>query len=205
MSKPIGGVVKMYGGVGPNYFDGGVLIGDAGSFADPMTGEGNSLRAWNSALIASSTLLEALELGRFDAGFWPISSGTFDLISTLACFFPWFLRCVMRNWHFREFWMRSALRGSERAMVGPGILPVSPEPDLRGLNVHPLGIFRQVGTSILRYFGEGAMLALLRRDSAGGRSAHGHECLETSPLWQSAWKRSVGPTRIGMRPGCRMS
>ena len=68
VSKPIGGVVKMYGGVGPNHFDGGVLIGDAGSFADPMTGEGIT-QGMESALIASPILLRALELGRFDAAF----------------------------------------------------------------------------------------------------------------------------------------
>ena len=39
-AAPIGGIVKTYGGHGRNHFERGVLIGDAGSFVDPMTGEG---------------------------------------------------------------------------------------------------------------------------------------------------------------------
>ena len=45
---PIGGIVKTYGGAGRNHFDGGVLIGDAGSFVDPMTGEGITPALWPS-------------------------------------------------------------------------------------------------------------------------------------------------------------
>ena len=41
LCKPaIGGIVKTYGCAGPNFFDRGLLIGDAGCFVDPMTGEG---------------------------------------------------------------------------------------------------------------------------------------------------------------------
>ena len=49
---PIGGIVKTYGAAGPNHFDGGVLVGDAGSFVDPMTGEGIT-PAMESALLAA--------------------------------------------------------------------------------------------------------------------------------------------------------
>ena len=36
----VGGVLKIYGGAGPYHFDGGLLVGDAGCFVDPLTGEG---------------------------------------------------------------------------------------------------------------------------------------------------------------------
>ena len=65
-APPIGGIVKTYGSAGPNHFDGGVLIGDAGSFVDPITGEGIT-PAMESALLATPVLVAALEAGRFDA------------------------------------------------------------------------------------------------------------------------------------------
>src|SRR5258708_14352476 len=68
VGKPVGGVVKTYGGIGRNHTDGSVLIGDAGAFWDPMTGEGIT-PGMESALIAASTILESLEQGRFDAAF----------------------------------------------------------------------------------------------------------------------------------------
>ena len=58
-APPIGGIVKTYGAAGPNHFDGGVLVGDAGSFVDPMTGEGIT-PAMESALLASPILVDAL-------------------------------------------------------------------------------------------------------------------------------------------------
>ena len=59
---PIGGIVKTYGGAGPNYFDRGLLIGDAGCFVDPMTGEGIT-PAMESALIAAQVVLDVLSNG----------------------------------------------------------------------------------------------------------------------------------------------
>ena len=63
--QPIGGVVKTYGGAGRNYFHGGVLIGDAGSFADPMTGEGIT-PAVRVRASGRAVLMRALEAGHFD-------------------------------------------------------------------------------------------------------------------------------------------
>src|SRR5262249_52786824 len=68
LGPPIGGIVKTYGGAGRNYFSGGVLIGDAGSFVDPMTGEGIT-PAMDSALLASNVIVDALSAGRTDAEF----------------------------------------------------------------------------------------------------------------------------------------
>ncbi len=187
ISKPIGGVVKMYGGVGPNYFDGGVLIGDAGSFADPMTGEGIT-QGMESALIASSTLQRALELGRFDAAFLANFERAFRSYFDPSMLFLGFCASVMRNWHFREFWMRSALRGCERAMADRDFARIAGA-GFGGLNVHPLGILQQVGASILRYLGEGTMNTL--RNLVNPGSTWDETMLEDFVAWQSAWKKST--------------
>jgi menaquinone-9 beta-reductase len=186
-SKPIGGVVKMYGGAGANYFNGGVLIGDAGSFADPMTGEGIT-QGMESALIASSTLLRALELGRFDAAFLANFERDFRSYFDPGSLFLSFCAVVMRNWHFREFWMRSARRGCERAMADGDFARIAGA-GFGGLNVHPLGILQQVAASILRYLGEGAMNTL--RSFVVGSSIGDQAVLEDLVAWQNGWKKSI--------------
>lgn len=186
-SKPIGGVVKMYGGSGANHFEGGLLIGDAGAFADPMTGEGIT-QGMESALIASSTLLKALELGRFDAAFLANYERDFRSYFDPTMLFLSFCAAVMRNWHFREFWMRSSLRGCERAMTDGGFARIAGAA-FGGLNVHPLGILQHIGTSILRYLGEGTINTLrhLISESPSGRDTMFGDLL----AWQSAWNRSA--------------
>ncbi|MEK9283107.1 NAD(P)/FAD-dependent oxidoreductase [Bradyrhizobium sp. ISRA432] len=187
VSKPIGGVVKMYGGVGPNYFDGGVLIGDAGAFADPMTGEGIT-QGMESALIASSTLLKSLELGKFDASFLATFEREFRSYFDPGMLFLGFCAAVMRNWHFREFWMRSAMRGCERAMASKDFARTAGA-GFGGLNVHPLGILREIGASILHYLSEGALNALRNLVIQG--TIGNQAMLDDLVVWQSAWKSSV--------------
>lgn len=187
VSKPIGGVVKMYGGVGANHFDGGVLIGDAGSFADPMTGEGIT-QGMESALIASSTLLKALELGRFDAPFLASFEREFRSYFDPGMQFLAFCAVAMRNWHFREFWMRSALRGCERATADADFARIAGA-GFGGLNLHPLGILRQVGASILRYLGEGAVSTV--RTILTGAPSRDVAMLEDFTAFQNAWSQSV--------------
>ncbi|MCA1469249.1 NAD(P)/FAD-dependent oxidoreductase [Bradyrhizobium sp. IC3195] len=187
VSKPIGGVVKMYGGAGPNYFDGGVLIGDAGSFADPMTGEGIT-QGMESALIASSTLLRALEAGRFDAAFLAAFERDFRAYFDPGMLFLSFCAAVMRNWHFREFWMRSAMRGCERAMVNKDFARIAGA-GFGGLNVHPLGVLREIGASLLHYLGEGAMNVM--RNVLVHRSVGREAAFTDLVAFRDAWKRSV--------------
>lgn len=187
-SKPIGGVVKMYGGAGPNYFEGGILVGDAGSFADPMTGEGIT-QGMESALIGSRTLLRALELGRFDAAFLSAFEREYRSYFDPGMLLLSFCASAMRNWHFREFWMRSAQRGSERAMANPNFARIAGA-GFGGLNVHPLGILREMGTSILQYVSEGAISTL--RSFVGHGSAGDTSMLEDLFVWQKAWKASAG-------------
>jgi geranylgeranyl reductase family protein len=187
VSKPIGGVVKMYGGAGPNYFDGGVLIGDAGSFADPMTGEGIT-QGMESALIASATLLKALERGRFDAAFLASFERDFRSYFDPGMLFLSFCAAAMRNSHFREFWMRSALRGCERAMADGDFARIAGA-GFGGLNVHPLGILRQIGASILRYLSDGTINTL--RHFISGTPIGAEAMLGDLVAWQNAWKQSV--------------
>jgi len=186
-SKPIGGVVKTYDGAGRNYFDGGVLIGDAGSFADPMTGEGIT-QGMESALIASSTLLSALELGRFDAAFLSKFERDFRSYFDPGMLFLGFYATVIRNWHFREFWIRSTLRGCERAMANEEFARIAGA-GFGGLNVHPLGILRQVGGSVLGYLREGTIQAL--RNVVTGMPIGENAMLADLVAWQSAWKKSA--------------
>lgn len=187
-SKPIGGVVKMYGGAGPNYFDGGILIGDAGSFADPMTGEGIT-QGMESALIGSRVLLQALELGRFDAAFLAGFERDYRSYFDPGMLLLSFCASAMRNWHFREFWMRSALRGSERAMTNASFARIAGA-GFGGLNVHPLGILREMGTSLLQYLGEGAVTAIRGLFVQG--SSGDYSMFEDLLSWQKAWKASDG-------------
>jgi menaquinone-9 beta-reductase len=187
VSKPIGGIVKMYGGIGQNHFDGGVLIGDAGSFADPMTGEGIT-QGMESALIASSTILGALERGRFDAAFLATFERDFRRYFDPGMLFLDFCAALMRNWHLREFWMRSVLRGLQRAQADPDFARIAGA-GFGGLNVQPLAIVQQICWSILRYLGEGTVQAI--GDLFRGSTAAGGGILGDIAAWWSGWRQSM--------------
>lgn len=114
-SKPIGGIVKTYGGGGPNHFAGGILIGDAGCFVDPMTGEGITPAA-ESALLGAAVIADALDQGRTDAAFLSAYERSFRAYFDPAMCYLDFVACMMRNRHFCEFWLRVVARGCELAM-----------------------------------------------------------------------------------------
>lgn len=56
--------IRSYGGAKRNYFERGLLIGEAGCFVDPINGEGIPF-ALDSAHVAARTIREAFRLGRF--------------------------------------------------------------------------------------------------------------------------------------------
>ncbi|MEJ2184968.1 MAG: NAD(P)/FAD-dependent oxidoreductase [Gemmatimonadota bacterium] len=114
-SKPIGGIVKTYGGHGRNRFDGGILIGDAGSFVDPITGEGITPAA-ESALIGADVIVDALEQGRSDAAYLSAYERRFRAYFDPAMCYLDFVACVMRNRHFCDFWLSVVTQGCELAM-----------------------------------------------------------------------------------------
>ncbi len=60
--------IGLYGQAWKNYAPHVLILGDAGSFADPLSGEG-IYGAVESARLAAATALEALVAGRFDEGF----------------------------------------------------------------------------------------------------------------------------------------
>jgi geranylgeranyl reductase family protein len=62
LTPSVGWVIKTYGGARRNYFDRGLLIGDAGCFVDPISGEGTPL-ALETARIASETIDDAFRRG----------------------------------------------------------------------------------------------------------------------------------------------
>ena len=64
VEKPKGWPIKTYGGAHCNFFERGLLIGEAGCFVDPMNGEGIPL-ALESAELAAETISVAFNQGNF--------------------------------------------------------------------------------------------------------------------------------------------
>lgn len=68
LSRVQGWPIGLYGQAFKNYASHVLLLGDAGNFADPLSGEG-IYGAVESARMAAATAVEALREGRFDAEF----------------------------------------------------------------------------------------------------------------------------------------
>lgn len=184
-SRPLGGVVKTYGGAGPNHFDGGVLIGDAGAFADPLTGEGIT-QGMESALIATPTLMAALGESRFDAAFLSGFERDFRAYFDPAMLFLDLWAAMTRNWHFREFWLRATLRGFAEATADDSFARVSGAA-FGGLNLRPIAVVEQVWARIFDHVfqgGPGALADLLAGRLSGGLGGD-------LRAWQGAWTRSL--------------
>jgi geranylgeranyl reductase family protein len=188
-SKPLGGVVKAYGGIDRNHFDGGLLVGDAGSFVDPITGEGIT-QGMESAVIASKTLLAALAEGRFDAAFLARYDDDFRTHFDPTMLYVGFCAAVMRNWHFRELVWRVTRRGFERAnrdaefgrVAGAGF---------GGVDVQPRAILIKLWTAIFGQLARGgaeAVTALLSGKGAGGSA---RDLLGDLSAWERGWRASV--------------
>jgi hypothetical protein len=186
-SRPLGGVVKMYGGVGRNHFDGGLLVGDAGSFVDPMTGEGIT-QGMESAVIASRTVLAALEQGRFDAGFLSRFERDFRRYFDPALLFLDLCAASMRNWHLRDFWLRATLHGFETARADPAFARVAGSA-FGGLNVQPLAIVARVWSNIAAHLVRGGPQAIA--DLLAGRAGRTSGVFGDLVAWERGWRRSI--------------
>ncbi len=68
IATPKGWSIGVYGGASASYFDRGLLIGDAGCFADPLNGEGIPV-AMETAKMASVRIMEAFSASDFSAAF----------------------------------------------------------------------------------------------------------------------------------------
>jgi geranylgeranyl reductase family protein len=186
-SRPLGGVVKMYGGAGRNHFDGGVLIGDAGSFVDPMTGEGIT-QGMESAVIGSRTVLAALEQGRFDAAFLSRFERDFRRYFDPPMLFLDLCAAMMRNWHLRDFWLRATARGFDTARADPMFAQVAGAA-FGGLNVQPLAIVARVWANILTHaVGEGPQAIA---DLLAGRVGRAGGLFGDLVAWERGWRQSA--------------
>ncbi len=128
IGRPVGWPIKTYGGARRNYFDRGLLIGEAACLVDPISGEGIPL-ALESAAIAADTIRDVFRSGDFSerglAGYESRWRARFDpdlKISDLIV-------SMIRNRHLVKLWMtsfevmsRTALDDEQYALKTGGIL-----------------------------------------------------------------------------------
>lgn len=185
--RPVGGIVKTYGGVGPNYFDGGILIGDAGCFVDPMTGEGIS-PAMESALIGSSVIIDSLEQGRFDAAFLSAYQKDFRAYFDPAWNYVDLCAGLMRNKSFSGPWLKAVARGCELAQQDVHFACVGGS-TFGGLKIEPLSIMLNVWKKTAGELTNLGMQSLF--GMIGGNTKPAVEGLGDLAGWQYAWWNSV--------------
>jgi menaquinone-9 beta-reductase len=187
VSKPIGGVVKMYGGAGSNHFDGGVLVGDAGSFVDPMTGEGIT-PGIESALLAAPVLASALEAGDCTASRLAAYETAFRAYFDPSMAFLDFCAEMLRNRHLARPWLRALARGCQVAQLDSDFARTCGS-YFGGLEIRPFDILGQVWLRSM----EDVLMAWPRFVSGGARGEG--ERQGTTPLelldWQVALSRSL--------------
>jgi len=185
-SKPIGGVVKMYGGAGRNHFDGGVLVGDAGSFVDPMTGEGIT-PGMESALLAAPVLAAALQAGDCSAVRLAAYEAAFRAYFDPSMMFLDFCAEMLRNRHLARPWLKALARGCQVAQQDADFAQRCGS-YFGGLEIRPFDILGQAWLHAM----EDVLLAWPRFLSEIGGGARE---LGTSPAdlleWQIALSRSM--------------
>ncbi len=142
LAPPIGGIVKTYGVAGPNHFDGGVLVGDAGCLADPMTGEGIT-PALESALLAADVLTGALQAGDCTRKRLSEYERRFRAYFDPAMVFADLVAALMRNWRLAKPWLKLLARGCEIAQADREFGRVAGA-YFGGLDVHPPGILSHI-------------------------------------------------------------
>lgn len=185
-APPIGGIVRTYGAVGRNRFDGGVLVGDAGSFVDPMTGEGIT-PAMESALLAAPVLAAALESGRTDAEGLAAYETAFRAYFDPAMRFLDLCAALLRNRQLARPWLGALARGCELAQADPAFARTAGG-YFGGLDVRPFGILGRMWVRMV----EDLALAWPRLVTgvAAGRLREGTTVTDLVE-WQAAWTRSL--------------
>jgi hypothetical protein len=184
-SKPIGGVLKMYGGAGPNHFDGGLLVGDAGCFVDPLTGEG-IIPGMESALLAAPVLAGACESGDYSAAGLARYETAFRAYFDPSMMFLDLCAQMLRNRHLTRPWLKAVARGAQIAQQDKAF--AEPGGSFGGLDVRPFDLLGKVWVRSM----EEVLLAWPRSFSgaAGARRQPG-----TSPAdlidWSIAFARSM--------------
>jgi geranylgeranyl reductase family protein len=196
-SKPLGGVVKGYAGIDRNHFDGGVLVGDAGSFADPVTGEGIT-QGMESAVLALPALMEALECGRFEADVLARFDRDFRRYFDPAMQFLGLSAAMVGNRYLAGFWHRANAHGNEEAAHDPDFARISGA-IFGGPALQPLAVSIQMWTRAIERYMEGLSGGALDGVSLARRFALDFKALETgwamskaeNPDWHALWVLDV--------------
>jgi geranylgeranyl reductase family protein len=198
---PIGGIVKTYGGALSNYFRRGLLIGDAGSFVDPMTGEGIT-PAMESALIAAGVIEDALAKGKFGSGALSAYETRFRAHFDPSMVFLDLCAATLRNAHLRGSWLEALANGCAKAQEDPEYARTVGA-CFGGLDVQPAGILSQIWYNLtfeLMTMAFRSSLDLLEgrptRVVASVREMIGWQrdwwsSLLTDPLWHIGWSMDL--------------
>ncbi len=155
--RPIGGVVKTYSGIDRNHFDGGLLIGDAGSFVDPVTGEGIT-HGMELAILALPALEEALARGRYEAADLARFDSDFRRYFDPAMRYLELSAALMSNRRLSAFWLRVGAHGHEEAARDPEFAGLSGS-IFGGPALQPLKASAQIWTRLIARYAEAATSA----------------------------------------------
>jgi len=194
-APPIGGIVKTYGGHGRNHFDRGVMIGDAGSFVDPMTGEGIT-PAMESALLAAPVLEAALREGRFDEARLVEYERAFRAYFDPSMVFLDLCAAMLRNRHLARPWLRALKRGCQLAEADEGFARGAAG-YFGGLDIRPFGILGEMWVQVVRDLA--LVWPRLALDHTAGTSLRDLIDWQTAltrsalrdPLWHMRWAADV--------------
>lgn len=197
----IGGIVKTYGAAGPNYFDRGVLIGDAGSFVDPMTGEGIT-PAMESALLAAKVILTTLQAGNLDSQAFSAYEQAYKSYFDPAMIFVDLCAATLRNPHYWGSWKKALIRGCAIAQRDKAFAETAGA-CFGGLSVNPTGILAEVWKKTaenLMAAGPASVMDLAngRFGSAAAAFAEGAgwmfdslKSITDDPYWHTRWALDV--------------
>jgi geranylgeranyl reductase family protein len=218
VSKPIGGIVRMYGAAGPNHFDGGLLVGEAGRFVDPLTGEGIA-PAMESSLLASKILIAALESGDGSAGSLSAYERAFRAYFDPSMLFLDFCAALSRNRHLAGPWLKALAWGYEVARSDPDFA-LTAGSYFGGTEVRPLSVVGMIWQRSLEpaILGWTRLLGVEARSRRPAVAPAPEDWLEwqvaamrsllSDPAWHARWLSDVqrGWTRVlatGGRPDPR--
>jgi geranylgeranyl reductase family protein len=185
-SRPIGGVVKTYGAAGRNHFDGGVLVGDAGCFVDPLTGEGIT-PGMQSALMAADALSLALATGDHSSAGLASYEARFRAYFDVTMLFQDLSVVMVSNRHLAGPWLKALARGYQMAQWDSSFARVSGS-YFGGLEPRPAAILRQLWGRTMQdvLLAWPRFAATLAADSSS-QATTPRDLLE----WQSAMARSM--------------
>lgn len=198
---PIGGIVKTYGGADGNYFDKGLLIGDAGSFVDPMTGEGIT-PAMESALIAARVILEVLAKKQLDAASFSAYETAYRKYFDPSMIFVDLCAATLRNPHYWGSWKKALERGCALAQRDSKFAATAGA-CFGGMEINPAGVLAEMWMKTaesLMNIGPQSMLELVDGQNDGGALTLQESAgwiidswgsLLSDPFWHASWTMDV--------------